>query len=448
VGALASILAVLVSACGASTPQATTAPTAGAASAATATVAGTPLPGSTAGKIVYWGGLIFSDTANKMLQDRIKQWGKEKGVDVEVVMINQNETVQRVSAAVEAGNLPDALDMGTDLMLLLSQKGTLEPLDDVFDKIGTAHGGWIKSADSATDPKLFGGHRYGIPFGTSGNLLNRRDDLLSAKGFADAPKTWDELVQQAKAINNPPKVYGMGFAISNVGDGNLMTTILQSYGGRIADDAGKTCTIDSQPTRDFMNWVTSAYKAGLFPPGVTTWDGAGDNNAYQSGTAGFIANPGSVFLYLQKNDPELMKASKYSALPAGPKLHVAPQNPNVRAIPTTSKNKDLAKDLLTYLADDTFMEQYYTNAIYGPVLNSQKSFKVFTSDPVHQGLLDLALNGTASTYPEVNNAAYAEFQNNFLVPKMIQRVVVDNKSIDDAIKETQSACQAIYDKHK
>ena len=460
-GGLAIALLFIVSACApAAAPQSTSAPAATSASAATsapaattaaqptATVAGTPLPGSSAGKIVYWGGLIFSDVANKMLVDRINQWGKEKNVPVEVVMINQNETTQRVSAAVEAGNLPDALDMGTDLMLLLSQKGQLEVLDDLYTKIGSAHGGWIKSADDSTDPKLFGGHRYGIPFGTSGNLLNRRDDLLKAKGFNDPPKTWEELSKMATAVNNPPKVYGMGFAVSNVGDGNLMTSILQSWGGRIADDAGKTCTIDSQPTRDFMKWVTDAYKAGLFPPGATTWDGAGDNNAYQSGTAAFIANPGSVFLYLKKNDPELATASKYSALPAGPKTRVAPQSPNVRAIPTTSKNKDLAKDLLAYLADDTFMEQYYTNAIYGPVLTSQKSFKVFSDDPVHQGLLDLALNGTGPTYPDINNAAFAEYQTNFLTPKMIQRVVVDNKSIDDAIKETQAACQAIYDKYK
>jgi multiple sugar transport system substrate-binding protein len=117
-------------------------------------------------------------------------------------------------------------------------------------------------------------------------------------------------------------------------------------------------------------------------------------------------------------------------------------------IPTTSRFKDQAKDLLAYLADDTFMSEYYAAAIYGPVLNSQTGFPVFKDDPVHQGLLDLALNGTPPAFPDTNNAAFAEYQTNFLTPKMIQRIVVDNKSIDDAIKETQTACQAIYDKHK
>ncbi len=48
------------------------------------------------GKLTYWGGLIFSDAANKLLADTINAWGKENGVETEVVMINQNETVQKV----------------------------------------------------------------------------------------------------------------------------------------------------------------------------------------------------------------------------------------------------------------------------------------------------------------------------------------------------------------
>jgi multiple sugar transport system substrate-binding protein len=240
----------------------------------------------------------------------------------------------------------------------------------------------------------------------------------------------------------------MGFALSNVGDGNLTTSMLQSWGGRIADDAGKQCTIDSPETREFLTWITGLYEQGAFPPGATTWDGAGDNTAYQSGQAVFIANPGSVYLNLKDNDPELAEATRFSALPAGPKLTIAPQSPTFRAISASSKNKELAKDLLIYLADDEFMEAYFNTAIFGPVLENHKEFAIFKEGPVHQGLLDLALNGTAPGYPDVNNAAFAEYETNFLTPKMIQRIVVDKLSIDDAIKETQTACQAIYDKYK
>ncbi|MEN9938807.1 MAG: hypothetical protein RLZZ387_5386 [Chloroflexota bacterium] len=431
-------------------PAATEAPAAPAATAAPAAAAPTlaPLPEPREGVFTYWGGLIFSEEANQMLEDRIKQWGEEKGIEVEVVMINQNETTQRVSAAIEAGTMPDALDMGRDLMLLLSKNGNLEPLSETYDAVGAAHGGWLKSADSANNPADFGGERYGVPFGTSGNVLYRRADVLEPAGFAEAPTTWEELGEMAAAAQNPPEHYGMGFALSNVGDGNLMTAVMQSWGGRVADDAGQQCTIDSPETRAFLEWVTGLYAEGTFPPGATTWDGAGDNTAYQSGQAVFIANPGSVYLNLLENDPELAEMTRFSALPAGPTMRVAPQGPNFRVVPSTSRFKEEAKDLIAYLAEDDFMREYYAKAIYGPVLEGQREFPIFTESPVHQGLLDLALNGTPPGFPDVNNAAFAEFQTNFLVPKMIQRIVVDKRSIDDAVAETQSACQAIYDKYK
>ena len=205
----------------------------------------------------------------------------------------------------------------------------------------------------------------------------------------------------------------MGFALSNVGDGNLTTSMLQSWGGRIADRRRQDCTIDSPETRAFLTWITDV-QAGAFPPGATTWDGAGDNTAYQSGNALFIANPGSVYLYLKTTIPS-WRGYQVQRCP-GPEMQVAPQDPNLRAIPTTSKNKDHAKDLLAYLADDEFMTEYYANAIYGPVLNSQRR-PGLQGDPVHAGLLDLALNGTPPGFPDVNNAAFAEYQTNFLTPR-------------------------------
>lgn len=397
---------------------------------------------------VYWGGLIFSESANNLFVERIEQWGQERGVNVEVVMINQNETVQTVSAAIEAGTLPDALDLGRDFMLLLSQQDQLVALDELYEQIGEAHGGWLDSAASLVTGADFGDHIYGIPYATNGNVLYRRNDLLEPAGFADAPETWEELGEMARAINDPPNVYSMSFALSNVGDGNLTTTMLQSWGGRIADDDGVDCALDSEETRAFLEWITQAFADGLFPPGATTWDGAGDNTAYQSGQAGFIANPGSVRNWMVENDPELDEATRYSALPAGPAMRLSPVNTVVRSIPVTSEKQELAADLITYLADDAFTAEYYSTAIYGPALQSHIESPIFSESAVHAGLLDLALNGTPGSFPDVNNAAFAEYQTNFLTPRMIQRIVVDNLSIDDTVAETQAACQAIYDKYK
>jgi len=397
------------------------------------------------GPLTYWGGLIFSDAANQMLTDTINQWGSDNGVEVEVVMINQNETQQKVSAAVESGTMPSALDLGLGLAQLLSTTGELRDLGALYDKIGAAQGGWFESIDAAVSPDLLGGTRTGVPFGSGGNIIFRRLDVLEEAGITAAPTTWQEMSDFAIEAQQPG-VYGLGLALSNVGDGNLQSSVLQSYGGRIADDEGKTCTIKSEETRAYLEWVTAAFEAGVFPPGATTWDGAGDNTAYLSGQAIFIANPGSVSIAAQTDDPELFEATGYSALPAGPVMTVAPIGPNIRSIPATTEDVDTASALIEFLSQPEFLGEYYKVAIYGPVLKAQETMEAFEI-PVLSGQRELVLNGTAPAFPDVNNAAFADFGANFLVPKMVQRIVVDGRTIDEAMGEAQTQGDAIYAKY-
>ncbi|HEX3348300.1 MAG TPA: extracellular solute-binding protein [Acetobacteraceae bacterium] len=394
--------------------------------------------------LTYWGGLIFSDQANKTLTDAINKWGADHGVRTEVVMINQNDTVQKVSAAIASGTMPDALDVGLDLLIVLARQGVFLPVDDTYNAIGKDHGGWLPPVDKASN---LNGGRFGIPFGISGNMLLRRNDVLSKAGFPNAPTTWAELVTQSEKIVKPP-FFPMGFCLGNAGDGNTQVNVLQSYGGRIADDSGKEAAIKSDATRAYLTWLKDAYDKKLFPPGVTAWDGAGDNNAYAAGTIAFAANTGSVGIAARKDDPDLYQGTLYSALPGGPKGVISPIGPQLRSIPKTSKNPDGAKALFEYLAQPGYTGAYYANAIYGPVLANEEQLSVFGGkDPILAGLLDLVKKGTAPGFPDVYNAAYADVMNSFLIPKMIQRVVVDHWDFDRAMDETQAQIQATYNKY-
>lgn len=269
------------------------------------------------GPFTYWIGLTFPESSNDLEAARIKAWGDNLGIKTEVVKVNQNEVVQQASGAIEAKSLPSAMTVPYDLMSTMATGGQLTPVPDAYAAVGQAHQGWLKSIDAATKAKSFGGKVYGVPFGFFGNVLFSRADLLKEKGFNAPPRTWGELLAQSKATQNPPKTYGMGFARSNVLDGNLTTSMMQSFGGRVADDAGRKCTIDSPQTASFLKWIKGAFDAGQFPPSAVTWDGAGDNNSYTSGQSLFIVNTGSVYQSMKKDDPDLPRPVPTRPSPPG-----------------------------------------------------------------------------------------------------------------------------------
>ena len=400
----------------------------------------------------YWIGLIFSDIANQTAVENINKWARAKGIKVDPVLINQNNLGANVTAALTAGTMPDALDIGSGLMLQLGSKNLVN-LQSVYDELGQKYGGWNKGAlnFNAAD---YAGKGLGVPFGINGNLINRRLDILAAaKQKKTAPLTWDESLNMAIATKQPG---AWGFATGNVGDAeSIFQAQLKGYGGRIANDAGTKCTLDTQGTRDFLALTMKAFKANAYASDSVTSDGAWDNNKYLGGKTVFIANPGSVYTTLingsatwEKN-PTLAKNTGFSALPGGPVLRVAPSDAWLRAIPKSSKYPELGKDLIRNLAQIGQAKAYYAAAIYGPVLKQYNAFSFWrvSVDPARAGLFDLASNGTSSTFPDINNAAYSEFGSGFGMSQMVQRYLYGGKTANETIAQAQTTCQAIYDKY-
>jgi multiple sugar transport system substrate-binding protein len=400
-------------------------------------------------KFTYWIGLIFSDIANETAVDQINAWAKTRGIKADPILVNQNNMNAQVTAALAAGTMPDALDASSGLMLQLGSANLINiqsTLDALIRKNGALNPG-----AAAFNLASYAGKGLGIPYGINGNLINRRLDLIKTK---KAPATWEELATMAKGAM--PSGGGMGFNTGNVGDAeSIFGAQLLGYGGRIADNAGKLCTLDSKGTRDFMTFVKKAYDMGVYPTDSTNSDGAWDNNKYLGGKTAIIANPGSVYTTLLNGsatwdkNPTLAKNTGFSALPGGPVMRVAPSDAWLKVVPKSTKYPELAKDLITYMLSKSQIQPYYRAAIYGPTFSGYNVFTFWRKsvDPARAGLYELAMFGVTGKYPDVNNAAIAEFSNGFGLSKMVQRYLFDKVSMDKAIEEAQASCAAIYKKY-
>ncbi len=404
--------------------------------------------GSGGGELTYWYTEIFSEEANSVLEEQVKAWAEANDVQVELVPVNGNDTTTKVSAALTANQLPDLLDMSDNLLMQLSARGVIADVTPLYEEVGEQYGGW---QDMLQEPDEYPAYGYGIPFGVYGNILFARQDLLSEAGFDTLPATWEELAEMGAEVDSPPDTYAMGFALSNVADAEyFVESVLHSYGARVADDEGLQCTLDSPETVAALTFIKDGVDAGLFPPDVAVWDGAGDNNAYQSGQAAFIQNTGSVALYLEENDPELAASTAYSALPAGPEHAISPATIWTHTIPESSDNKELAESLIRYLSEPENIEAYLAHSIYGPVTKDYAEFEIFDqeSSPALAGLKELAEKGTLLAYPDTYNEAYADYHTSFQASTLVQSVVVNGVSMPDAISTAQAACQKIYDSYK
>ena len=161
-----------------------------------------------------------------------------------------------------------------------------------------------------------------------------------------------------------------GIPLSNVGDGNLTTAMLQSWGGRIADRARQAVRPRQPATRP-----SSSGSPRPPPDSSARRHDLGRRRGQHGlpvGSGGLHRQPRGRLPLPEEERSRAGEGSKYSA---APRARAARGAAGTRTCgpSATGKNKQLAKDLLVYLADDKFMAEYYTYAIYGPVLNSQKT---------------------------------------------------------------------------
>jgi multiple sugar transport system substrate-binding protein len=107
---------------------------------------------------------------------------------------------------------------------------------------------WWDEARKANTART--GKLYGVPINGNIPVLYYREDLYRERGLK-VPKTWDELLANAKALNDPPRIYGMPVrAARSASDISYdWMPYLHSYGGAVFAD---------EKTGDFTVTLNSA----------------------------------------------------------------------------------------------------------------------------------------------------------------------------------------------
>lgn len=229
------------------------------------------------------------------------------------------------------------------------------------------------------------GQSYFIPYGFYGLSLFYRTDLVAEAGFDGPPKTWDELIEQAAAIQDPAQNrYGYAFR-GGQNSGAQVAAILEAYNADELDPSNafkvkSGATIFSTPESQVaLDRYIELFKTGS-PESSVAW-------GYPEMVQGFTN--GSTAFLLQ--DPEVIAAVEDSSLTAE-QWSVAPnlQGPTGKAawplatagwgVAEASKHKEEAIKLVTWLSGEPSTNFAKENSLV-PILNEAGEDEFFKTGP-------------------------------------------------------------------
>lgn len=179
--------------------------------------------------------------------------------------------------------------------------GWLTPLDAAFGSAAQQ-----SFLPQALEAGRYDGRLYRIPTRTDVGVLYFRRDWLEQAG-RQAPRTFEELVQTARALQDPPHRWGFVWQGSQYeGLVCFFLEVLRGHGGFWVDAATLEVGLDRPQGVAALEFLRGARLGQpISPPGVTTYKEEESRRLFQDGRAVFLRNWPYVWRLAQAADSAL-----------------------------------------------------------------------------------------------------------------------------------------------
>ena len=326
---------------------------------------------------------LTNPARTELIRGLLQDFEKEHpNIKVELISPPTEQADQKIQQMLQSGSGVDVLVVRDLTVGPFSNNGWLYDMApdlknwDGLDKLTDQAQKFTINAD---------GKSYFIPYGFYGLSLFYRTDLVKQAGFEGAPKSWEDLVEQAAKIQNPAQNrYGYAFRGGPNSAGQLMS-ILEAYNADNLDVAnaykvksGKTIftTPESQTALDKY---VELYKTGS-PESSVSWGYAEMVQGFTNGSTAFLLQ-----------DPEVIATVKESSLtedqwgvapnPVGPTGKAAwPMATAGWGVTQFSKHKAEAVELVKWLAGDPSTTFAKENSLV-PILQAAGEDEFFKTGP-------------------------------------------------------------------
>jgi trehalose/maltose transport system substrate-binding protein len=294
-----------------------------------------------------------------------------------------------------------------------------------------------------------GGKLASLPWFTDAGILYYRTDLLEKYGYKEPPKTWEELTEMAKKIQEGERAAGkpdfQGFVFQGKASESVTCDAIEwiySFNGGSIVEPDKKVTINNPEAIKALE-TAKGWVGTISPKGVTTYGEEEARNVWQAGNAAFMRN--WPYAYALGNDPKSAIAGKFdvTVLPKG-----GDNGKNAAAlggwnlmVSAYSKAPDAAADLVRYLASEEQQKKRAIGLSYLPTLPALYSDPdILAKNPYYKNMLDVLKNVVARpstvTGADYNQLSTAFFQN-------VNKVLTGGETPKNAVLQVEKVAKRI-----
>jgi multiple sugar transport system substrate-binding protein len=255
-----------------------------------------PLGARGADLVVWWNKGTYPKE-EEALHDTVAAFEQKTGKQVEIALYPDDELVDKIAKALEAGDPPD-FAFGIQLTSHIPRWALEDRLVDLTETVGAFSNlfePYLLDRNMLLNSQTGKRALYGLPFAQVRNQLYVWKSLLEQAGFtlADIPKQWDafwsfwcDRVQPAvRRATGREDIWGVGLVMAAEPDETVdqFFQFVVAYEADYVAPDGKFVIDDPEVRRKLVTAIdsyTNVYRKGCTPPDSVVWDAYGNNKAF------------------------------------------------------------------------------------------------------------------------------------------------------------------------
>ncbi len=390
----------------------------------------------------------FIPEADVELKRQATEASIDLGANVQLETINGNDIQARITSAIQSGS-------GADIFMMMYNwpqlyQNALVDMSDIANAVVKDQGDFYGIYRPSMD---INGKWMAMPHSIVGNAVAYRKSWFKEAGFAQFPKTFEELHKATIALKKKGRPYGQTLG-HTFGDAPTWTYPLTwAYGGAETDPTGKKVVLASKGTRDAVSFMRAFYKDSCDEGGLA-WDDTDNNRAFHAGQICATLNGASIYIVAKRQKDKIRDDNgnpmyldiDHALLPAGPAGEQQLYLSMSHAVMKYSKNQKLAKDFILWLhKKENFRRWLVVSDGYNVGANT-----AWENDPMWQTIDEpLKLFRTAARttrifgYAGPSTAKATEVFSKYIITDMYAKAV-QGMTPEDAVAWAETQLKGIY----